>query len=74
MTVVKEESKDSFKVLENVVTQRGARTITVNKKTHHIYLPTAEFEAAPAATADNPRPRPKIKPNSFIILEIAPVK
>jgi len=74
MTVVKEENKDSFKVLENVITQRGARTITFNKKTHHIYLPTAEFEAAPAATADNPRPRPKIKPNSFVILEIAPMK
>ncbi len=74
MTVVKEESKDNFKVLENVVTQRGARTITVDKKTHHIYLPTAEFGEAPAATADNPRPRPKIKENSFVILDIAPIK
>jgi YVTN family beta-propeller protein len=74
ITVVKEESKDSFKVLENVVTQRGARTITVDKKTHHIYLPTAEFGETPAATTENPRPRPKIKENSFVILDIAPIK
>jgi YVTN family beta-propeller protein len=74
LTVVKEESKESFKVMENFVTQRGARTITVDKKTHHIYLPTAEYDATPEATADNPRPRPKIKQNSFVILEIAPAK
>jgi len=72
LTIVKEESKESFKVLDNVATQKGARTITVDKKTHYIYLPTAEFEAAPPATTDNPKPRAKIKPNSFVILEILP--
>jgi DNA-binding beta-propeller fold protein YncE len=74
MTVVKEESKDNFSVSENFPTQAGARTIAVNSKTHHIYLPTADFDPAPEPTTDNPHPRPKIKPGTFVILDIAPVK
>ncbi|MDP4223517.1 MAG: YncE family protein [Bacteroidota bacterium] len=74
MTVVQEVNPNEFKVLENVPTQQGARTITVDKKTHHLFLPTAEFGPAPAATADNPRPRPTVKPDTFTLLDIAPVK
>jgi len=70
ITVVQEENKDSFKVIETVTTQKGARTITVDTKTHHLYLPTAEFEAAP--TGNNRRPA--VKPNTFVILELAQVK
>lgn len=74
MTVVQEINKDSFKVLENVPTMSGARTIAVNTRTHHLYLPTAEYNPAPAATTDNPRPRRTMKPGSFVILDVAPVK
>jgi DNA-binding beta-propeller fold protein YncE len=74
MTVVQEINKDSFKVLENVPTMSGARTIAVDTRTHHLYLPTAEYNPAPAATTDNPRPRRTMKPGSFVILDIAPVK
>ena len=74
MTVVQEENANSFKVLETVPTQKGARTITVDKKTHHIYLPTAEFGETPEKTKDNPRPRPSLKPNSFTILDVEVVK
>ena len=62
-----------YKVLETVKTQKGARTIAVDSKTHHIYLPTADFGDTPAATADKPHPRPSLKPGTFTILEIAPV-
>jgi len=41
-------------VLESVPTQRGARTMAVDLKTHNVYLPTAEFGPPPAATAENP--------------------
>ena len=74
MTVVQEINKDSFKVLENVKTMSGARTIAVNIRTHHLYLPAAEYNPAPAATTENPRPRRTMKPGSFVILDIAPVK
>ena len=73
MTVVQEIGKDSFKVVENVVTQPGSRTLAVNTKTHHIYLPSAEYNDAPAATTENPRPRRSMKPGSFAVIDIAPV-
>lgn len=74
LTVVQEENPNSFKVLENVPTQAGARTISVSEKTHRIYLPTAEFGPTPEKTADNPRPRPSVKPGSFTVLVVEPVK
>jgi len=74
LTVVQEESKDTYKVLANVPTQAGARTISVSSKTHRIYLPTAEFGPAPEKTADNPRPRPTLKPGTFTILVLEPSK
>lgn len=66
LTVIHEDDADHFTVLENLVTKRGARTITLDKQTHHIYLPTAEFEAA----EPNQKGRPKMKPGTFQVLEI----
>ena len=74
LMVIQEIDKDTFKILENVETQRGARTIAIDTKTHHIFLPTAEFMPADKPTTENPKPRARIKPGSFIILDIAPVK
>lgn len=68
LTVVKEESPNKFAVLANVPTQRGARTMTLDPKTHKIYLPAAQYGETPPATTQNPRPRPKMIPNSFVIL------
>jgi outer membrane protein assembly factor BamB len=68
LTVVHEDSPDKYSVLEDVVTQRGARTMALDPKTHEVYLATAEFGPRPAATQDNPHPRPQIVPNSFVIL------
>jgi len=70
VTVVKEETASKFSVVETVPTQKGARTIALDYKTHRLYLPTAEYGETPAATADNPNPRPPIKPGTFVILEV----
>ena len=70
MTVVQEKDADTFTVLENVPTQKGARTIAVNSKTHKLYLPIAEYNEAPAATAQNARPRASVKPGTFTVLEV----
>jgi YVTN family beta-propeller protein len=70
MTVVQEENANSFKVLETVVTQPGAKTIAIDKASHHLYLTTAEYETAPTAT----NRRPPVKPNSFVILDIETLK
>ena len=73
LTVVNEMSSNKFKVLENFTTQKGARTMALNYKTHHLFLPSAEYGEAPAATNENPKPRPTIKPNTFVILEVEQV-
>jgi len=70
ITVVQEKDANTFTVLENVMTQKGARTITVNTKTHKIYLPTAVYGEVPAATEQNPHPRATVKPGTFTVLEI----
>ena len=68
LTVVREESPDKFTVVENVATQRGARTMALDEKTHNVYLVTAEFGPPREPTPDNPRGRPSMLPGSFVLL------
>jgi YVTN family beta-propeller protein len=70
LTVVKEDSPEKFRVLENVKTERGARTMAIDPTTHQIFLVTAQFGPAPAATAQNPHPRPSIVPGTFEVLVV----
>jgi hypothetical protein len=70
LTVVKEDSPEKFSVVENVKTERGARTMALDSKTHHLYVVTAKFGPAPAATAEQPHPRPSILPDTFEVLVI----
>jgi YVTN family beta-propeller protein len=63
LTVVHEDSPDKFTVVENVTTQKSARTMTLDLKTHNIFLPAAEFD--PPAPGQR---RGKVKPGSFVIL------
>jgi hypothetical protein len=70
LTVVHESTPDKFEVLDNVATQRSARTMALDTKTHHIFLPAAKFGDAPAPTEKNPRPRPPVVPGSFELLEV----
>jgi DNA-binding beta-propeller fold protein YncE len=71
LTVVKQESPDKYSVAENVQTERGARTMALDTKTHNVYTVTAKFGPRPAPTADNPRPRPPILPDSFVVLVVS---
>ncbi len=71
LTVIREETPDRFTVAENVPTRKGARTMALDEKTHTVYVVTADFGPAPAATAEQPRPRPTIQPNTFTILVIS---
>jgi DNA-binding beta-propeller fold protein YncE len=70
LTVVHEDSADKFSVAETVPTERGARTMALDPTRHQIFLVTAKFGAAPAATAEQPRPRPAILPDSFVVLVV----
>jgi DNA-binding beta-propeller fold protein YncE len=69
LTVVKEDSPGKF-TAENVTTQKGARTLALDSKTHKVFVVSAQFGPRPAPTADNPRPRPPILPDSFVVLVV----
>ena len=50
-TIAKEETPDKLTVVQTLQTERGARTIALDPKTHRIYLPTADFRTAAVAIA-----------------------
>jgi YVTN family beta-propeller protein len=68
LSIIHENTPFKFSKLEDVDTQRGARTMALDEKTHNVYLVTAQFGPTPAATAENPHPRPPLVPDSFIAL------
>lgn len=68
LTIVHEDSPDKFTEVGSVPTQRGARTMALDTKTHNVYLVTAEFGPAPAPTPGQRFSRPPMVPNSFTLL------
>jgi hypothetical protein len=44
--------------------------MALDSKTHNVFVVTAQFGPRPAATADNPRPRPPMVPDSFVVLVV----
>src|SRR5246127_347740 len=71
LTVVKEDSKDKFSVAENVPTQKSARTMALDTKTHNVYTVAAKFGPRPAPTPQNPRGYPPVLPDSFVVLVVS---
>lgn len=69
LTVVHEDSPHKFTVVENIPTQKGARTMEVDPKTHTVFLVTADRTPV-APTPDNPHPRPAMVPGSFRLLVV----
>ena len=69
LSIIREVTKDSFQLAETITTQPGARTETLDPKTHNLYLVTADFGAAPEATKENPNPRPPIIPSTVRLLK-----
>src|SRR5580693_3797230 len=68
LTVVHEDAPDKFSVVENVATERGARTMALDPKSHEVYLVTADFVLAPPSANENPKPRMMAVPGSFVVL------
>jgi len=64
LTVV-QEMNGKYEVVENVATARGARTITLDEKTHHVYLSVAD--ALPAQPGQR---RGGFAPDSFKVLVV----
>jgi len=63
LTVV-QQSGGKYEVVENIATERAARTIALDEKTHRVYLPTAAYGAS--ATGG----RGQQLPDSFKVLVV----
>jgi hypothetical protein len=67
LSVARETSPGKFEIVQNLKTLPGAKTMGVDRATHTIYLPTAEFEKQLG-----PRGRPVAKPDTFMVLVVRP--
>lgn len=68
LTVLSIGSSGRPEVVQSVTTQRGARTMALDLEKHRVFLVTADFSPPPAATAEQPHPRPSIVPGSVRLL------
>ena len=64
VTIAREETPDTLKVVQTLETRRSARTIALDPATHRIYLSAATLEPLPAGQQG----RPRMKPDSFTVL------
>lgn len=71
LTLIKESDPEHYLVLQNVLTQKGARTMAYDSDNHRAYLVTATFGETPPATKEQPKPGPVIMPNSFVVLVVS---
>jgi DNA-binding beta-propeller fold protein YncE len=60
-----------YEVAATVPTAQGARTMTIDPKTHKLYLPAAKYGPAPPAAAGKKAGRPPMLPGSFSVLVLA---
>ena len=77
LTAVQEEAPGKFEVVATIPTQAGARTMTLDPKTHRIYLSAATPAPAPtvdsssAAKAKGAGQSRRMVPGSFVVLVVA---
>jgi DNA-binding beta-propeller fold protein YncE len=73
LTIVHEDTPDRFRVVQTLATQRGARTMTLDERSHRVYVASATYvEAPPAADGSPATPRFSAVPGSFRLLVIEP--
>jgi YVTN family beta-propeller protein len=72
-TIAKEEG-DKLTTVQTLKTERSARTMALDPKTHRIYLPTAQFEPAATLSPGALPTRPKMIPNTLKLLVYEPIE
>jgi DNA-binding beta-propeller fold protein YncE len=70
LTVVKESSPGKFEVAETAVTQSGARTMTIDPKTHNVYLPVGPFSPGRGPAPGGSNPQTTTTQESFIVMVV----
>jgi hypothetical protein len=73
LSVIKENSPTSFTVEQNVVTPARSKTLTLDAKTGHVLLITAEFAPPPAVPEGGAKKgggRGQMVPDTFAIVVV----
>jgi YVTN family beta-propeller protein len=70
LSILHQDSPDSYSPVQTVPTKRGARTMALDPLTGKVYLVTADFGPRPAPTPANPRPWPTIVPGTFSVIVV----
>jgi YVTN family beta-propeller protein len=68
MTIAKEETPDTLKPVQTMPTERGARTMALDSKTHRFYTCTAQVAPEQTTPAPGVRRRPNYVPGTFHLL------
>lgn len=71
LTVIHQDDADHYRVVENLPTQKSARTLALDPVLHRIYLVAADFGPIREASAAEPRARAPMLPDTFTILVAA---
>jgi len=69
ITMVGETAPGKFEAVATIQSQRSARTIASDQRTHKLYLPAAEL-GPPAPGKDGKKGRPQPVPDSFTVLVV----
>jgi hypothetical protein len=72
VTIAHEQSPTDLKVVQTLQTKESARTMTVDPKTHRIYLPAATLQSPQPAPVPGQRPRRQMQPGTFKVLVYGP--
>jgi YVTN family beta-propeller protein len=70
LTVVRQESPDKYTVVQNLITEREARTMALDPVSHKLYLPFEEVK--PGQKAPDPGTLPEFTPGTFRMMVVAP--
>ena len=72
--IVKEETPEKLRAVQTLKTERGARTMALDPKTHRIYLPTAQFQPPPSPSPGASPGRPSVVRNTLKLLVYGPTE
>jgi 40-residue YVTN family beta-propeller repeat len=70
LTVVKQDTPDKYTVVQNLVTQREARTMALDPASHRLYLPYEEVK--PGQKPTPPGDLPEFTPGTFKLMIVSP--
>jgi DNA-binding beta-propeller fold protein YncE len=64
VTVIHADGDDKYSVVETIKTKTGSKTMALDRKTHRLFLPSADFKATGGG-------RPMVVPKTFAVLVFA---